>query len=109
MIWAAQVVDAAQLCTTYSRHQNAYPKPAMAASAAKTSANFRPTGPHPGEIRIAIVFISQGEYPAGGRFVSKRRQNEVWTRGGAWPKNLFTFVVALIEDSVRTDAVGFAL
>jgi hypothetical protein len=37
----------------------------MAASAAKTSANFRPTGPHPGEIRIAIVFISQGEYPAG--------------------------------------------
>src|ERR1017187_10423344 len=70
MIWAAHVVDAAQLCTTYRRHQKAYPKPARAASVVRTSANFRPAGPHPVEIRIAIVFISQGvisqgEYPAG--------------------------------------------
>jgi hypothetical protein len=73
MIWDAHVVDAAQLCTTHSRHQNAYPKPAMAASAARTNVNLRPTGPHPGEIRIAIVFISQGNYPSGPRFVSKKK------------------------------------
>jgi hypothetical protein len=33
----------------------------------------------------------------------------VWTRGGGCPKNLFTFVVAIVEDSGRTDPVGFVL
>jgi hypothetical protein len=47
------------------------------------------------------------EFCPAPRMISQ--PNGVWTRGGGCPKNLVTFVVAIIEDSGRTDAVGFVL
>jgi hypothetical protein len=45
----------------------------------------------------------------GADLFQKRRQNAFWTRGGGRPKNLLHFVVALIEDTARSNDVGFDL